>query len=283
MQPQFAQTLTFICSTAYHAANSCVEYTVTLFLLYTGPVVIINWCCIHNATKENGMQSTLFFRKVMMLGLVCTMSSCVRYYDVIKTEFNQGKKEPSKGCVAQAYRRATTVYDEFETRAHFDVVWLSDNIRCTYVDVYSNKRNLDLNTKEQMLKRQLEENKHWASFYVLADVREKTNASLSDPASVWTLSLQIDDQKPLQPESIKEVTLEPEMQMFFGSTFNLFKTAFLVKIPVTAEIADQLARYRFDSVRLYFRSPYKETSLVWDKCDVLNNKKVVHEKDYYWC
>lgn len=167
-----------------------------------------------------------------MLVMLFFMTSCVKYYDLITSEFPQGKDLPDKREIVARYMQTATVYDEFQTVAVFNALWLSYEVRAAYVDVYCSKRGLSPDEREEMLKRQLEENKYWVSFYVLADVRSKTNASLSDQNPMWTLHLKLGEYETLVPESIKEVDLDPELQLLFGSRFNLFKTAYLVKFPL---------------------------------------------------
>lgn len=210
------------------------------------------------------------------------MTSCVKYYDLVKSEFPQGKDQPDQRTIAANYQRTATVYDEFQTKGVFNALWLSDELRTAYVDVYCDKRGLSCDEKEEMLKRQLEENKHWVSFYVLADIRSRTNASLSDENAMWTLYAKLGEYETIVPESIKEIDVEPEFQLFFGKTFNLFKAAYLVKFPITSVTADKLARCNITLVRLIVKSVYKECTLTWDKDEMAKKRKVLRDEDYYW-
>ncbi len=220
------------------------------------------------------------------MAMVCLMSivsSCgPKYYDFVQSEFPQSPDMPNRRLVAQKYRRSALVLDEFITLAIFDALWLSDAMRTAYVDVYSNKRGLDCEAKEAMLRRQLEENKYWFSMYVLADIRDKTYVSLSDPASLWDMSLQIDDNKKILPESIKEVDLEPEFQSFFETRFNYFKTAYLVKFPITTDSADKITKGLFKEAKLIIKSTKKETTMVWNWEKIKNTTKVIKGFDADW-
>lgn len=250
--------------------------------------------------------------KACLLVMLCFMTSCVKYYDLIKSEFPQGKDQPDYRVVASLYKRTATVYDEFQTKAAFNALWLSDELRTAYVNVYCNKRGLSNDEKEEMLKRQLEENKYWVSFYVLADIRSKTNSSLSDPNAMWTPYLKLGDFDTLVPESIKEVDLDPEFQLFFGKTFNLFKVAYLIKFPIQPQpsvvaaaaisdsgadtpkpactrvvaprpdLARKLANCSITLVQLVIRSIYKECTLTWDRDEMAKKRKVLCDEDFYW-
>lgn len=228
------------------------------------------------------MRSTSIMTNILVVVAMLTMTSCVKYYDLIKSEFPQGKELPDNKVVAAQYKRSAVVYDEFQTAAAFNVLWLSDELRSAYVNMYCDRRGLTCDEKEEMLKRQLEENKHWISFYVLADIRSKTNSALGDENASWTLSAQLGDYDALVPESIKEVDLEPEYQAVFGSAFNLFKVAYLVKFPIGVHDAHKLAQGSISLVSLIIKSVYKECRLVWDKDEMAQKRKIVRDEDFYW-
>lgn len=220
--------------------------------------------------------------------LACTIlvltPSCFKYPDAIESEFYQGKKVPTDNlAIAQHYRRAITVYEEFETKASFAAIFLSDNVRKAYVDLYSHKRGLAYAKKEEMLKRNLEENRHWATFYVLADIRERTYSSLSEPQAQWTVSLKLDAKTILVPDKIKEIDLDPEYQSFFGPLFSYLKTPYIVTFPLTPEQAEIITSKKAGSISLVFRSPRKEAALHWKYCvDLPAHKRVQNDKDFYW-
>ena len=233
--------------------------------------------------KEKNMRSNNVFLMCVASGGLFLLTSCVKYYDVVKSEFPQGEKQPDKRDIAYKYRRTGMVYDEFETKAAFNALWLSDQLRTSYVDVFAHKRGLDNEAKEELLKRQLEENKFWMSFYVLADIRDKTYVSLSDKNAFWTLYAQLDDGNRLLPELIKEVDLEPEMQLFLGRAFNLFKAAYLVKFSIKSDVAEKLEKGNIKNVKLVIGSVHKNCVLAWDKKELIKHvRKVECNEDFYW-
>jgi hypothetical protein len=159
------------------------------------------------------------------------ISGCVPYHKVGKTEFPQGKTQKIDPAVACYNLRSVKIYDQFKTLAGFDALWLSEKTRSVYVDLYSSRRGKDAESREALLKRQLEENKLWHEFYVLADVRDSFNPMMSEKNANWTIFLQSDSGQPVAPILVKEVQLEPEIQVLFGCNFNWFKTAYLIKFP----------------------------------------------------
>lgn len=225
---------------------------------------------------------SMHISRCMMLFFLCCFPSCIKYYDFVKSEFPQAKQVPDMRQIAQAYCQSATVYDQFQTKALFDVLWLSDQLRTAYSEVYSVKRGLTQEAKEENLRRQLEENRHWICFYILADIRDKTYMSLSEPHAYWTLYVKLDDEKLIVPETIKEVDLEPEYQKFFGSHFNLFKTAYIVKFPLSEELARCLALNNVHEVKLTIRSIEHECTITWNENEIKNLKKVKRDEDIYW-
>lgn len=227
------------------------------------------------------MQDKNIIFRVGLVGVLLVASSCVKYYDLIKSEFPQGVDQSGQHEISSKYCRSAVVYDQFETKALFSSLWLADDVRKAYVDEYSGKRGVEGDAKENRLKEHFEENRHWLVFYLLADVRENIYASLTEPNAFWTVYAQVDGVKIIQ-ESIKEIEIEPEYQKFFGKSFNLFKTAYLVKFALKSEVADKISKRQFKSVELVVSSVYKKCVLKWDKEDLISDKKVKKDEDFYW-
>jgi hypothetical protein len=194
--------------------------------------------------------------------------------------------------------------EQFTTLAQFDAIFLSDQTRIAYVDMFCSKRGKSKEAQEAMLERQLEENRHWISFYVLADVRDVFNGAMNDKTPVWTPYLELDGRK-LEPVTIKEIELEPEYINLFGSKLNSFKTSYLVSFSAQ----DQSGKLYLDGcklLKLVFSSVDKACFVEWD-LDQINkiskseedksknenknqnkknkrkkNKKIGKEIDFYW-
>jgi hypothetical protein len=219
------------------------------------------------------------------------LSSCVPYYKLSKREFPQGTDLDTHYEITQNFIRSQRVFEQFTTLAQFDAIWLSDQTRIAYVDMYCMKRGKSSEAKESMLERQLEENRHWISFYVLADVRDVFNGAMNDKTPVWTPYLELDGQK-FEPVTIKEIELEPEYINLFGSKLNSFKTAYLVSFSAL----DQSGKFYLNGckvVKLVFSSVDKACSMEWNleqinkdlKAENKNGKKakkIGKEIDFYW-
>src|SRR5579862_7400654 len=142
--------------------------------------------------KEKIMIQNPLFLNLFLLMIMMTISSCVRYDKIVKSEFPQGTSYDDNRDVTYYNVRSVNLYEQFKKKAIFNALYLSDATRTKYVDVYTRKRGITGEAYKAMLNRNLEENKHWISFYLLADVRDKTYVSLSEKNSSWTLYLDME-------------------------------------------------------------------------------------------
>lgn len=176
---------------------------------------------------------TFFFRvrPLFLLVVIGVTPSCIKYHEMIKSEFPQGEDGPDLREVAHANVRSTTVYDQFTTLAVFDALWLSPEVNAMYADLYGKRRGKDDDGCKAMLAQHEKDFSAFNSFYVLADLRVKTNKGLQEKGASWTLALENKEGKRVAPESIQNVELDPEYQAMLGHRFNLFKEIYLVKFP----------------------------------------------------
>lgn len=223
-----------------------------------------------------------FSFSILFIMTVGMLPGCVKYHKILQSEVPQGQSQPEHGEVAQTYLRSCSFYDQFQTLAIFDVLWLSDQLKTTYVKMQSERCGKDEQASEALLRRQLEENKHWISFIMLTDIRDKLYVALSEKDSAWSVFLQTVDGEKVQPISIKEIELEPEYQYFFGSRFNLFKKSYLVKFP--AKPLDGTAYLdRGNSFKMTIASTKRVSSVEWSAREVKTaQKKVLADEDFYW-
>lgn len=215
---------------------------------------------------------------IVVLGVV---PGCIKYHRTLPTEFPQGDEKKDAREITADYVKTARIYDQFSTRAIFDVLWLSDDVRVAYANQYCSKRGKSTDDTEAFITRQREENNHWTSFYVLADVRDRQGTSLSDKNAPWTFYLKQGTYM-AAALSVKEVELEPEIQGLFGKNFNLFKTAYLVKFPVRDE-GDKKLLKKQTTVKLIIESVDKSVTLLWSENEIKKSKKkVLRDEDFYW-
>jgi hypothetical protein len=231
---------------------------------------------------------------IFVCTLVISFTGCIKYYQLSESEFSQGKKYSDTSVVRHYFVKSITVYDQFATKAHFDVLYLSDYVRKEYTRIYSSRRGKD-EEADAVFSRLLEDNRHWVSFYVLADIRERVNSVLSDPSSLWTFYLDIKGYK-LAPTLIKEVELEPEYKGFFGNLFEAFKTAYLFKFPAQKLYLPNGQIDLSAKVRLVASSVTHKCEFIWDNKEIMSKidniikknfvkgpqKEVRSHEDFYW-
>lgn len=191
--------------------------------------------------------------------LICLLPGCGRVFDWVEDSFNQGTNLDQYTKVPQRYLRSITVYQQFTTIGMFDALWLSDAVRTAYVDLYALKHGKNDEQKKFFLRRQLEENNHFLSFYVLSLYENPLN-SLD---TKWSLFLMVDD-KIYSPIEIKVVELNPEYILFFGKRYSRFKIPYLVKFNAKDMDSNFIVSDTTKTISLCFRSVSKEDLLTWD-------------------
>ena len=198
-------------------------------------------------------------RIYFVLGTLLLLPGCGKIVDWAERTFDQSSSLDSPIKQAQKHIRSVTKYDQLTTSARFDVLWLSDSVRANYADLYALKFGKTEEQKKIFLRRQLEENHHFISFYVLS----LYDWPLGDPSSDWTLFLEIDG-KHYAPIEIRAVELAPEYMYIFGKKYNRFKVPYSVKFDAK-DINDQsLITPQTNKITLYCRSLSSDVTFVWD-------------------
>lgn len=201
------------------------------------------------------IKNQLFFVSALLL-----LPSCGRVIDWTERNFTQAPEIKTNIAQAQCYIRSVATYDQLSTRARFEVLWLSDEVRAHYADLYALKFGKTQEQKKSFLRRQLEENNHFISFYVLSTYEYP----LGDAHSEWTFFLNIDG-KNYAPIELKTVELSPEYRYIFGKKkYNRFKVPYSLKFDAK-NIDDQfLITPETTNITLYGRSLKSEVSFVWN-------------------
>jgi hypothetical protein len=234
----------------------------------------------------------MFLKNICFFVVIASMilfPSCIKYYELSKSECYQGKSLSDRKEISKNNLRALNIHDQFSTLAIFDFLWLSDEARSAYVDMNSIRKGKDKQAKHALLTRQLEENKHWITFYVLADIKDNTDGSLSDKNSPWSLYLVSKDDRKVCPNSIKEIEIEPEYKFLFGPKFDLFGRIYEVKFPA-ADLAGVPYIQHSEAFKVVLCSPRKEGEIWWNKLDSCDEKlikkgkkrKILKNEDFYW-
>lgn len=200
----------------------------------------------------------LYFSRLIFVLLLGLPGCAGRIIDWAKETVPQGMNLPSHESIPRYYLRSVGIYDQFDTQAIFDALWLSDEVRTAYAQSYVQKYG---KTEEQyavFLRRQLAENEYFIMFYVLS----LYDVPLRDKGGPWGIFLEIDG-IPFAPSEIKAVDITPEYQAFFGKRLSPFKVSYVVKFNAKDIENKPLLNPCTKELALVFRSMDKEGRLSW--------------------
>jgi hypothetical protein len=201
----------------------------------------------------------LLLRSIFLMLCLCALPGCGRYVNWGTDLLYQGDQLPIESAAIQHNLRSVAVYDQLQTRAIFDALWLCNDVRISYTRLYMRKHGKEQDEYSSFLRRQLEENKHYISFYVLS----LANITLGDANSPWGVFLHIAG-KDLMPAELKVVEMPAEYTILFGNKFSRFKTAYSVKFNTRDIEEDPVITQDSENMKLIFRSYDKEVMLSWD-------------------
>lgn len=196
----------------------------------------------------------------MVVGIT---TSCVKYHELVKSEFPQGQDAPDVRDLTQTYVRSATVYDQFTTLAVFDALWLAPQVVGAYADMYGIRRGKLFEGCQQVKAEKERDLAGSIGFYLLADVRVKTHKDLHEKGSYWTIALENSKGQRLEATSIKSnIELDPEFQTMFAHRFNLFKEVYLVKFPT--HLSGKPFITDGEPMTMLLSSPRKSIRIAWN-------------------
>ena len=190
--------------------------------------------------------------------LLLTLSGCCRMGDWHKNTFYQGEPVEQFTKEPQSYIRSLYLYDQLSTVCLFDALWLSGAVRSAYVSAHALKAGKGQEFRNNFLRRQLEENKHFITFYLLSSV-----AHLDEKDAEWSFSLRVKDQV-YTPLDMKVVYLNPEYISFFGKKYNHFKTVYEIKFNALTVDEKPILDSTVQDMALCIRSLSKKMELAWN-------------------
>ncbi|HEX2977969.1 MAG TPA: hypothetical protein VHO47_02535 [Candidatus Babeliales bacterium] len=226
------------------------------------------------------MKLVIMARAIIVLSIFF-LSSC-RYSRWAIEQLPQAGTINYEAKLVARYIRSLHLYDQFDTIGHFDVLWLSDDVRCQYACVHARKNELCAENAIEFERRQLEENNYFISFYLLVSESDSCKIDSASGNSSFSVSMKIDDEThhPVQMKHLDD--LPSEYALFFGLRFNKFKRIYLVKFDAADCNSNRLISpftktldlcftkmTRFGSVRWYLTQegeaisePHKESNIL---------------------
>ncbi len=215
---------------------------------------------------------------MIMVVVILTIPGCRRFTDWGYDTFYQGTEVCENVSVVPYYIRSIRVYKELVTRAIFDVLWVSDTIQELYLTMHVDRMGLDDRQKKIMLRRLLEENNHYITFYILS----LYEVVLDMKNTPWSIFLRINDVQ-YQPVEIKKLELSPEYRTMFGNRLSRFKMGYEIKFLAFDQHDDKpLIGAQDMSMHLHFKTIDHESYVSWNinRCGQSTSlQKRQHKKD----
>lgn len=214
------------------------------------------------SASKNQDERAESYAKLLVVFSVLFLFGCTPYQPWLKDVFNQGESIDPQTTLVRQYRRTEHVYDQFDTLGHFTALWLSDEVRQVYSQVYACKYCFNEQQYRQLQQEQFAENSNYISFYVLTAMPSCNNSLLSDEDPEWSVCLSLGGRL-YSPLEIAEVQLPPEYMLFFGKTYTRFKSSFLVKFSANDESGESLLKLGICHIDLVFSRPDRKVYLTW--------------------
>ena len=225
------------------------------------------------------MKKTIHVKIYTALSIMIMILSpgCLKYHKIAREEFPQGEDHKKDLRVAKKDIRKGKVYDEFATKALFDVMLFSPHVRRAHDELYCEKRGLEGEKRIEFIREREIDLKDKMVFYVLSDVRERKHVELHKKKSHWNMYIELKKHK-IIPSKIEEVKLSPELKHLFGEQHSHFKNAYRVE-------------FNFENRQDLMSevSVHKDFAFVFDsvdcKCEISWNKKAKRDNIYenhYW-
>ena len=172
-------------------------------------------------------------KKVGVVAVFCLLAftGCTKIVDWAKGNFKQAEQYAKEyAAPVQDYFRSSSSYNFFTSVSDFTALFLSHQVRKSYVNYYAHRHSLDLDEKKLLFYRLMDENKNYLSFYLVGNGPVATYSSgrayftggytkqgtlLGTKDSVWKIFLNVDG-KEYSPHHVKLTTLPLEYKYFFG-------------------------------------------------------------------
>lgn len=206
-------------------------------------------------------QSNLVYRVWALLSLCAVLSGC-RYKTWGESVFSQGCKLDRFQEATCQFLRTVHLYDQFTTVGNFEILWLSNEVRTVYSKLYAQQHCYNGERYKVFLRRQLEENNHYITFYVLASIPHSRGAMLTDENTEWAICLEIDGVS-YTPTRIKTIELKPEYKHLFSRAYTHFKTPYIITFEARDVEGNPLIHATGQTIRLHFNTIGKTDFAEW--------------------
>lgn len=169
------------------------------------------------------MKHTGYF---LALCAIIATPSCTRFATWTRKTFHMPDKIDVDLAPARTHLCSVRSYDQFNTVALFDVLWLSDIVKSTYAELFAVKWCKKDEVVAEIVERFLADNDEIV-FYIL--IAEKEGIAFRHQLGKWSFTLEVDG-KQYAAHSLRIIDDLPyEFRKIFGDLYNPFKTCYEMK------------------------------------------------------
>lgn len=199
--------------------------------------------------------------------LLVSLTGCQRWIDWGKDVLHQTPSICYDEQIPHAYVRSLRLYDQLNTLAFFDALWLSDTVMDSYNAVHAERHGFHCHCSDEAFKHALIGEPGVVSFYLLAATPHTNNVPLHDCDPPWLLHLRLGDHV-FSPACIKPVVFPPEIKAFYCLHYTRFKRQYCVRFELIDCDGHQVDLYDYRCMQLCFASPTHRDCMTWrwDSC-----------------
>ena len=191
------------------------------------------------------------------------MPGCTRYVQWGKKQFIQADKCCDYAAQVRPFIRTIDAYDGFSTVGHFDLLWVSPEVRDVYARAFACRRGVPNAQAQAFADGIFKKFDDSVYFYLLMpDTTQGLQPCMDskDPMSRWAVVL-CNGETEYTPTDIRKIDLDPEIKVFFGKRFNKYRILYFVVFDRYSE--DGTERFTQSSYTMSIRSSAYNVQACW--------------------
>ncbi|HTM05787.1 MAG TPA: hypothetical protein VL201_00945 [Patescibacteria group bacterium] len=206
------------------------------------------------------MKTIFKIHTLLFISIVILLPGCTTIVNWGKKNLYQGIEFQKDYTIPRSFIRSIKAYDQFSTFIDIHALLLVEAVRNAFVTEFITTTGKGEKQKNQLLKLQKDELKHFITFYVITP--KDTVFNLEN--SPWHIFLTV-DKLTVDPYKIEQIELNTTYQLFFGKLYNpRFKTVYQIKFEACDLYDNPLIISTTQAVELHFKKLNKEVLLRWD-------------------
>lgn len=221
---------------------------------------------MENFMKHQKNNMIIFF-------LLFMLPSCSRYVRIFKRAFLGGTENCHDVRAACPYICSLAIYDQGQTVALIDLIWLTEPVRKLYVDLLTQRIGATPEEKKRFVAKECKELQDTIAFYVLMPRLNYDTVSIGcNIFPPWSIILKVNGICYTPCNTIVCQELMPEYMYILGEHFNRYKQPFHVIFSAYGYDGEPIINPCTDMIELIFSSVkystscgYKRNVAGWEK------------------